>query len=128
MPATVSAASPTPSLLTSGEKLYSPATIAKLIPSHRDKAHLNGSTVFRWITKGVRTASGEVIRLEATKCGYYWRTSLEAVERFTGRLTAAAISPTPTSPSSAPTPTPASRKRAAAKASRDADRLFGNAK
>ncbi|QJW93151.1 hypothetical protein [Frigoriglobus tundricola] len=127
MSATVSTPTPAaaPSLLTSGEKLFSPAAIAKQIPSHRDKAHLNGATVFRWIVRGVKTANGDVIRLEAVKLGSFWRTSLEAVERFSSKLTSASIqTDTPPAPLA---PTPKQRSRAAAKASREADALFGRA-
>lgn len=122
MPASVSAPC---SLLTSGEKLFSPAAIAKLVPSHRDASHLNASTIFRWIVRGVRTPAGEIVKLEAVKLGCFWRTSLEAVERFSVRLTAAS---TPSPEGVSPAPTPKQRQRAAIAASRRADAIFGSAK
>jgi hypothetical protein len=127
MPTTVSAPSQAPpSLVTSGEKLYSPAAIAKLIPSHRDKSHVNASTVFRWIVRGAKTPSGEVVRLEAAKIGVFWRTSLEAVARFSAKLTAASL-PTDDPPAAPPASTPAQRSRAAKAASKQADEYFGTA-
>jgi len=93
MPVSVSPVESTPSLLTRGEKLYSPAAVAKKsnVPGHRGSSHLNGSTVFRHITKGVRAANGELIRLEAVRIGHRWLTSVEAVVRFGERLTAAEL-------------------------------------
>ena len=60
------AQTPTTSLLTSGEKLYSPAALAKVlkVPGHRGGAHLNGSTIFRFVTKG-KMVNGQLIRLDA---------------------------------------------------------------
>jgi len=49
------------------------------------------STVLRAITKGLKSATGERIRLEALRVGGRWITSREAVERFTARLTSAAL-------------------------------------
>src|SRR5829696_7680577 len=82
----------TPSLLSRGEKLYSPAGVAKAsnIPGHRGGTHLNGSTIFRFITRG-KSVNGEVIRLEAVRVGDRWLTSLEALARFAERLTAAEL-------------------------------------
>ncbi|QJX01256.1 hypothetical protein [Frigoriglobus tundricola] len=116
-----------PTLLERGEKLYSPAALAKVIrvPGQREGTHLNGSTLFRHITKGVRAANGELIRLEADRVGSRWLSSREAFARFTAKLTAAAL-PTD-SPPSPPTPTPRQRSRAAAAASREADAIFGAA-
>jgi hypothetical protein len=117
-----------PSLLTSGEKLYSPAALAKAIsvPGHRGGAHLNGATIFRHITRGVRAANGEVIRLEAARCGSRWLSSVESYERFAARLTAACLPDT--EPATEPSPTPKQQKNAAALASKKADAIFGGSK
>jgi hypothetical protein len=122
MPADAVSAPTVPSLLTSGEKLFSPAAIAARIPSHRDKAHVNSATVFRWIVRGVKTPGGGVIKLEAIKVGSFWRTSMEAVGRFSARLTAASTSD---APPPAPAPSPKQCRRAAEAASRRADEIFG---
>ncbi len=130
MPVSVSATEPaTPSLLARGEKLYSPAAVAKAsnIPGHRGGPHLNGSTIFRHIVKGCRDANGKLVRLEAVRVGSRWLTSLEAVARFSARITAAALPTDDTSPT-APAPTPARRNRAAARASEQVDVLLGTAK
>lgn len=118
---------PTPSLLTSGEKLYSPAALAKVsnVPDHRGAAHLNGSTIFRFITRG-KFVNGEVIRLEAVRAGDRWLTSVEALARFFAKLTEATL-PTDTPPTE-PAPTPMQRSRAAAGASKRADAIFGERK
>jgi hypothetical protein len=113
------------SLLEAGEKLYSPAAAAKAstIPGHRGGAHLNGSTIFRHITKGVRAANGELIRLEAARVGGRWLTSLEAIARFSAKLTDAALHTDDTPPTNPPTP--AARTRAASKASKELDAILG---
>ena len=49
------------------------------------------STLLRHITKGVRLANGEVVRLEGARLGGRWITSVEAVQRFMERLTASAL-------------------------------------
>jgi hypothetical protein len=112
---------PAAAQLLNGEQLYSFTAIAPKIPGHRGNAHTNASTVFRWVTRGVRTASGEVVKLEAVRLGTSWKTSLEAVARFSAKLTEAATA----TPSSAPVATPKQYKRAADKASREADAIFG---
>jgi hypothetical protein len=130
MPVSISDTASTPaplSLLTNGERLLSPAALAKQIPSHRERArHINAATVFRWITRGVKTPGGELIKLEAIKVGSFWRTSMEAAVRFFDALTAASHAPADTPPAP-PAPTPKQRSRAAAKASRAADAMFGTA-
>lgn len=50
------------------------------------RVHL--STALRWVTRGVRG-----VRLEAVRLGGRWVTSLEALDRFAARLTAADCRP-----------------------------------
>jgi hypothetical protein len=64
---------------------------AKLPPSFREGRPTHTSTILRWITKGVRLASGEIVRLEGARLGGRWITSVEAVHRFMERLTAGAL-------------------------------------
>jgi hypothetical protein len=40
------------------------------------------STAIRWITRGIRTATGQRVRLTAWRRGTQWFTSREAVEEF----------------------------------------------
>ena len=111
------------SLLPRGEKLYPPAKLAKAanVPGHRGAAHVNGSTLYRHITKGVRTASGEVIRLEAVRAGARWLSSVEALTRFYERLTAAELQAAEAA--KPPTP-PRERNRRQEAASRRLDSLL----
>jgi hypothetical protein len=76
--------------------------------------------------KGVRAPNGEVIRLEATRLGAAWKTSLESVARFSERLTAASLPGT--EPATEPTPTLKQQRGAAALASKKADAIFGGSK
>lgn len=109
------------SRMMNGEALHSLSTIAATLPGHRGNAHANASTVFRWIQKGVRTATGELIRLEAVRIGASWRTSHEAVVRFSERLTAA----TTATPELAPAPeSPTQRVRRQAAASAELEQLL----
>jgi len=112
--------------LMNGERLYSFTAIAVKLPGYRNNSHVNSSTIFRWATKGVRTRGGQLIRLEAVRLGTAWKTSLEAVARFSAKLTEAAL-PADDAPA-APTPTPKQRERAAAGASKRADAIFGERK
>ncbi len=109
--------------LLNGEKLLSLSALAARLPGHRGKPTVNPSTIFRWITRGVRTPDGEVVRLEAVRLGTSWRTSLEAITRFSAKLTSASLcsgAPPDTLP-----PTPKQRNRAATRASRRLDSILG---
>jgi hypothetical protein len=64
---------------------------AKLYPSSRNGRPTHISTPLRHITKGVRLASGERVRLEGARLGGRWITSVQAMERFMARLTAGAL-------------------------------------
>jgi hypothetical protein len=68
---------------------------AKLIPSYREGKPTHVSTILRWITKGVRLSNGERVRLEGARLGGRWITSIEALGRFSERLTAGALSTIP---------------------------------
>jgi hypothetical protein len=80
--------SPAPQIL-NGERLISITAAGKLLPGMRENAHINSATVWRWIRRGAKSTSGEVIRLEAVRLGFRWLTSAEAVGRFVADLTAA---------------------------------------
>ena len=87
----------------------------------RANGTVDPSTVFRWLTKGMRTADGLVVKLEAVRVGGRWLTSRGAVSRFVATLTAAAD---PTSAATTPTPrTPAARNRASEKAAESLKRM-----
>jgi hypothetical protein len=71
------------------ESTLSLADACTLLPRGRNKSRPHLSTLVRWITSGVRTVGGEVIRLEAVRLGSKWVTSREALARFVSRLTPA---------------------------------------
>jgi len=50
--------------------------------------HLQPSTIFRWIAKGLPAAEGGRVRLEAIRRGRRWLTSRAAVRRFFAALPA----------------------------------------
>jgi hypothetical protein len=45
----------------------------------------------RWITKGVRSANGTVVRLEARRFPGGWKVADQAIEEFLDKLTDAAL-------------------------------------
>jgi hypothetical protein len=45
------------------------------------------STILRWILKGSRSLTGQVVRLEAVRFGGRWLTSKQALQRFAEALT-----------------------------------------
>ena len=77
-----------------------------------------GTTVFRWIQKGVLLPSGERVKLEAVRLGNRYFTSEEALARFVAATTGGASGPQSPAP-----PTPAQQRRAAARDSAELDRL-----
>ena len=48
--------------------------------------HLKISTIFRWISKGLPSADGSRVRLEAVRRGRTWLTSRAAMRRFFAAL------------------------------------------
>jgi excisionase family DNA binding protein len=67
------------------EKCLSATAAARLLG-------VNVSTVIRWIVRGVRG-----VRLKAVRVGVQWRTSREALDRFSFELTSQNIKPEPDS-------------------------------
>jgi hypothetical protein len=72
--------------LLEGERLLSLPKAAARFPGHRGGEQLHHSTLFRWVTSGVKATTGEMVRLEAIRLGRRWVTSLEAIGRFCERL------------------------------------------
>lgn len=85
----------------------------RLFPAHRGSGSVDPSTVFRWVTRGSKTAEGRLVKLEAVRVGGRWLTSKGALTRFVAALTSA-VEPTPLPPSRSPT----ERTRASAAAGR----------
>ena len=103
---------------TTTEKPIPLAQAAHLIPPARrgKKTHL--STLLRWILRGARGPSGEIVRLDAIRIGGRWMTSREVLQRFAEALTPRLDAPPP------PTPrTPTARARASEKAARELEKM-----
>ncbi len=120
----VSEADPVPRLLTeiqAGEGL-SLSAAGRLFPGHRGNGTVDPSTVFRWVTKGMRTTDRRVVKLEAVRVGGRWLTSRGAVARFVSALTAAAAPTSGTTVTPAPR-TPAARRTASELAAQELKRM-----
>jgi hypothetical protein len=90
------------------DDLLSVPQAARAIPGFRG-GQTASSTVFRWITTGVRQPDGTYQRLRALRVGVRWVTSRAWLREFIDRLTAAH------QPGKQPLPAPRSpRKREAA--------------
>lgn len=100
------------------EQAISLEEAAKLIPPSRGARRTQFSTLLRWITKGVRSPSGDVVRLDAIRVGGRWVTSAQAVQRFGEALTPRLDGDRPPAPR-----TPDRRRRAAERAGRQLEKL-----
>jgi hypothetical protein len=69
------------------ENLIGLRQAAQSLPPGRSDRPVNASTLFRWCRDGVRSPRGELVRLECCRLGGRWLTSLEAISRFSQRLT-----------------------------------------
>lgn len=77
------------------------------------KLNVGQATVWRWIRSGVKSKSGQTVKLEAQFIGGRWISSTESLDRFIAATNEAAAD------SDAPPPrTPGKRLRAAADAGR----------
>ena len=68
------------------ETLLAPAEVARLPMFRRHGRAVNVSTVWRWITHGVRARSGRRVRLESIKMPSGSFSSAEAAARFVAAL------------------------------------------
>jgi hypothetical protein len=100
------------------ERTISLQEAARRYPSGREGKPTHVATVLRHITMGVRGPNGEIVRLDGTRLGRRWITSIEAIQRFSERLTAATISNQAQAPGVA---TSASRKRELERIKRELD-------
>lgn len=62
---------------------------AKSLPLSHGQKPVNFTTIWRWAIKGVKSTTGERVKLEAVRLGGRWITSKEAIERFSAALTGA---------------------------------------
>jgi hypothetical protein len=100
------------------ETTVSLSQAARLLPPGRRGRPVTLSCLLRWVLDGVKTPSGELVRLEALRLGGRWVTSREALQRFAEALTPRLAGDRPRTPR-----TPTTRQRAAESAARELDRL-----
>ena len=87
-------------------------------PPHRQGKSVTLSCLIRWITSGVRSPSGQRVRLEAARLAGRWVTTPQAIARFL-----AAQTPQFDDPSSPSPATRLARHRASDRAAAELDRL-----
>ena len=102
----------------SSESTLSLTQAARLLPPGRRGRPASLSCVLRWVLDGARDPSGERVRLEAARLGGRWVTSLEALRRFSERLTPSVGGDDPAAPRS-----PTKRRRASEQAAAELDNL-----
>jgi hypothetical protein len=65
--------------------------IARRLPPNRGAKPVHAATLSRWITKGVWTKTGQLIKLQARRFPAGWRTTDQWVEEFLEAYTAAEL-------------------------------------
>ncbi len=91
---------------------------ARIVGKGRGGRPTHFSTILRWILTGVKGPAGNHVRLDAVRIGGSWRTSREALQRFTEALTPrldGGPAPAPRSPTA--------RQRASDRAARELEQL-----
>jgi hypothetical protein len=99
------------------ETLISLMTAARMLPPGRRGRPVSLSCVLRWVIDGVRLPSGEVVHLEAIRCGGRWLTSTQSLQRFVERQTPR-LDCRPGTPR-----TPGRRQRASERAAAELDKI-----
>jgi len=66
----------------SSEQLLSLPQAARRFPPYRRGRPVNPSTVWRWISSGVKLSGGRRVKLGAVRLSGRWLTSVEALARF----------------------------------------------
>jgi hypothetical protein len=102
----------------SSETTLSLSQAARLLPPGRGGRPTSLSCVLRWVLRGARAPSGELVRLDAVRLGGRWLTSCEALQRFAERLTPRPDQTAAESPRSAHR-----RQRASEKAAAELERI-----
>src|SRR5215470_1017100 len=112
MPPTLDGTRATLSVDIRSEQLLSLPQAARRFPPYRQDRPVNPSTVWRWISAGVKLPDGRRVKLGAVRLSGRWLTSIEAIERFI-----AAQTPAPADDTASPAArTAGQRQRAAARA------------
>ena len=68
------------------ETLINIAQATRMIPGRSGGKPLHRATLHRWISKGVKTPDGRVVRLESVRVGGQRMTTQEALQRFLGAM------------------------------------------
>ena len=71
------------------ETLINIAQATRMIPGRSGGKPLHRATLHRWISKGVKTPDGRVVRLESVRVGGQRMTTQEALQRFLGAMSGA---------------------------------------
>lgn len=77
---------PSRSSLLLAETPISFAQGARLLPPGRQGRPVSPVTIYRWTKNGVRRPDGTTVKLESVRVGGRWLTSVEALARFSERL------------------------------------------
>jgi hypothetical protein len=85
-----------PTISTESCPYLSLSQAARRIPPTKGDRPVHVSTLTRWITRGVKTAAGSVIRLEARRFPGGWKVTSHPVDEFLDELTRAALGDGPT--------------------------------
>jgi hypothetical protein len=99
------------------ETSLSLAQAARLLPTGRGGRPVTLSCLLRWVLRGARSPSGEIVRLGAVRLGGRWITSREALQRFADALTPKL------NDAEAKPRTQAARERASDRAGRELEKL-----
>jgi hypothetical protein len=106
------------------ETLINLSQAARRIPAFRGSGRCHPSTIFRWLTTGVKLPNGEQLRLEGFRLAGRWLTSEQAVDRFLLAQNEA-WNPEPIHQPALPIRTPTQRQRASERAAEELDELLG---
>jgi hypothetical protein len=90
----------------SREELLTLAQAGRVRPPGRKGRPLHPSTIYRWISRGLRG-----VRLEAIRLGGTLYTSREALQRFAERLTHSSFATAPSAATNQPTSPPRASNR-----------------
>ena len=96
------------------ESLLSLSQAARRVPPYRGR-QTAPSTVFRWLTAGVKLGDGTTLRLEGLRLAGRWLVSVEGLDRFLAAQHAACC-PADLARAQTPVRTPGQRRRAAERA------------
>jgi hypothetical protein len=105
------------------EPLVTLNELAKKVPASRGAERTHVSTLYRWISVGVRAPNGQVVRLEACRVGSKWCSSEAALQRFISALTPDPDLTPDADPETPSLRTPTMRERACRRAERALEKI-----